>query len=565
MLLPMCVNSVDYNYGQFENFIVTRSVFRDEMKLVPVIRRLRDQIKEHRNVLVNIRDNHDTKAGFANELSESRRNISMLKSEIRSLEPHFGSPKDFEGAIRGLLIIKDTYQVRAEEMARGCMNLKSPSSRRYSTYCSQGLGAHDMVNLAGVALSNGWIDDAISFTKEGLSILKKEKNVKKHPREIEHLRQLHKFKAMLPRINNDFLTKRRSLVGNGFKICPFLVDEELEKKKQQPKYLPNILDEYNTKPLTPESGVIDGDAKEHHFRRVCREDVIGSAVKKQFREQKCQFLHHGDPYLKLGPFKMEILLADPFRMIFHDILNEEEMKFMIDHAGPRLSTKRAKSEGSEEYKKNRSTHRIIHKTVQVWIEEKKYDEEAQCIYDPETDTFITQDFKGDREAGTIDFPIMWKLSRKIGLATALHVRPRFSSTLSQITNYGLGGLCETHVDPHGMIEGTKVTEQNRSLFWSGDMIGTFMAWLEDVEAGGATAFDYPGYEQMVSPTRGSAAFWISLDRRGFRDQRSSHGGCPVATGSKWILNKWMFYFNQWRDWPCGLKKHMLFKKFEKVF
>ena len=34
------------------------------------------------------------------------------------------------------------------------------------------------------------------------------------------------------------------------------------------------------------------------------------------------------------------------------------------------------------------------------------------------------------------------------------------------------------------------------------MIATLMGWLEDVGAGGETAFEFPGYEQLVKPEKG---------------------------------------------------------------
>ena len=51
-------------------------------------------------------------------------------------------------------------------------------------------------------------------------------------------------------------------------------------------------------------------------------------------------------------------------------------------------------------------------------------------------------------------PILWKLNGKIGLATQMETQLQLSSTPMQVTNYGLGGLCECHIDPHGYIEGT---------------------------------------------------------------------------------------------------------------
>ena len=86
---------------------------------------------------------------------------------------------------------------------------------------------------------------------------------------------------------------------------------------------------------------------------------------------------------------------------------------------------------------------------------------------------------------------------------------------------------------------------------SGDMFGTVMGWIHDEPVGGATAFIYPYQEVTVWPRKGSAAFWFSLKKRGHRDLRTIHGGCPVIKGTKWILNKWVYYFDQMNRFPCS--------------
>lgn len=48
-------------------------------------------------------------------------------------------------------------------------------------------------------------------------------------------------------------------------------------------------------------------------------------------------------------------------------------------------------------------------------------------------------------------------------------------------------------------------------------------------------------------------------------RRSSHGGCPVLGGSKWILNKWLFGYDQVQEWRCGLKKKDTFEGFAKYY
>ena len=81
-----------------------------------------------------------------------------------------------------------------------------------------------------------------------------------------------------------------------------------------------------------------------------------------------------------------------------------------------------------------------------------------------------------------------------------------------------------------------------------------MGWLGDTKAGGETAFLATGNEALVRPTRGALAFWFNLYTDGWRDKATEHGGCPVILGSKWIVNKWTYSFNQWNNYPCRLER-----------
>ncbi len=42
------------------------------------------------------------------------------------------------------------------------------------------------------------------------------------------------------------------------------------------------------------------------------------------RDLKCRFQHHGSPYLKLGPFKMEEIHKDPFMVQFREFFTDGE-------------------------------------------------------------------------------------------------------------------------------------------------------------------------------------------------------------------------------------------------
>ena len=60
------------------------------------------------------------------------------------------------------------------------------------------------------------------------------------------------------------------------------------------------------------------------------------------------------------------------------------------------------------------------------------------------------------------------------------------------------------------------------------MIATCMAWLNDVKAGGGTAFIHPGEELLIEGRKGSMAFWIDTKANTAVLPNASHGGCPVS-------------------------------------
>ena len=51
-------------------------------------------------------------------------------------------------------------------------------------------------------------------------------------------------------------------------------------------------------------------------------------------------------------------------------------------------------------------------------------------------------------------------------------------------------------DPIGWLEVKKTGHQYNNLPYTGDMIGTFMAWLSDTEAGGDTIYCQPGHSLL---------------------------------------------------------------------
>ncbi|CAG2114618.1 unnamed protein product [Medioppia subpectinata] len=111
-----------------------------------------------------------------------------------------------------------------------------------------------------------------------------------------------------------------------------------------------------------------------------------------------------------------------------------------------------------------------------------------------------------------------------------------------VIRYSVGGYYGHHYDSFHMIPGGPVTGPQR--------IATWISYLSDVDAGGATVFPYVNV--AVWPQRGSALFWYNEYRWGAIDPLTMHGGCPVLVGAKWIATKWIRPIGQEFHHPCPL-------------
>ena len=70
----------------------------------------------------------------------------------------------------------------------------------------------------------------------------------------------------------------------------------------------------------------------------------------------------------------------------------------------------------------------------------------------------------------------------------------------------------------------------------GNRTWTFMVYLNDVAAGGATRFTRAAC--TVTPRRGMALLWNNLHDDGSPNTASEHCGEPVTQGFKFIITKW---------------------------
>ena len=320
-----------------------------------------------------------------------------------------------------------------------------------------------------------------------------------------------------------------------------------------------------------------GKERESLVHNVCNGNIKGNGnipfmKNKRYQAPKCHLVIHFNPFLKLGPFHIEVKLYYPLRAMFHDFFVAHEMDWMKQKSKPSLSSTRS-------FLSTNQTSQIDEMLVKV-VQTTKYNQTTKLhpsypivdlIYNESESYTLSSIGNGTRfyEASELKKPYEYKIfhtrmliiSKRIELATGLNVTSRHGSSDYYISNYGLAGSLLTHMDPLGYEQGEILTDEYKHLVRTGDYIATFMGWIEDTVAGGSTAFTTKNYEGILTPQKGSAGFWINLSSCHMKDLRAKHAGCPVLEGVKWIMNKWIYSFDQWKHWPCNLKKSVTFHPF----
>ena len=129
----------------------------------------------------------------------------------------------------------------------------------------------------------------------------------------------------------------------------------------------------------------------------------------------CIWLHHNDPYLKLGPFRFEIKHQEPEIGLIHEFASLNETKSIQYRArGQTKSTPYGTYDGSSDFSKQR--------TSKVMYMNEKLEKEAMV------------------------------LSKKIELATHFRLyQEDYASENYQVMNYGIAGKISPHIDYPGII------------------------------------------------------------------------------------------------------------------
>jgi len=412
---------------------------------------------------------------------------------------------DIEGAANGIFLLQEIYNLDMKKFSEGILEVPGKLGEEITDQ-SAILNAVDCEMLAKLAFNRGFYDRAVEWMETAIWKLKAKEG--REP-ELRHLQLLGTMKA-----KHDQVLVKKGPRGDEWRTFTVPFDKNLAKKKKFKK----IKDKrYKfTLNLTANAAQSDMELWET-FNAACRGE--GHRHHTLDINTTCYYLHYGDPYLRLAPFKVEMVNVSPFVSVLRDFMHEHEADELRSVAGEHLRRSRTGAsgdgrEGNFATVKRTSSQVWVTESVNPWIDE-------------------NYDYRTDAPKTIVSEKVTRALARRIERAVRLHAAAYEAAEAFQVANYGIGGFYTHHTDSTG--EFNTVLKKGMLNFHLGDRLATAMGYLTDVPAGGATVF--PNLGLTLWPKKGDVAFWFNNDRSGRVDSLTYHGGCPGRSGSPGVTNK----------------------------
>ncbi|XP_060590272.1 prolyl 4-hydroxylase subunit alpha-1-like [Ruditapes philippinarum] len=255
-----------------------------------------------------------------------------------------------------------------------------------------------------------------------------------------------------------------------------------------------------------------GDDMQNYIT-LCRGEMTKESYNSTIMSKlHCRFYDNNrHPLLVLQPARQEDVRDDPHMKIYHDVILDGDIKVLKAIAKPKIKVSKVlKKVSSSKMKSSTAVDLRVSKGYGI------------------TDTDPTY------------IKVRNKLFNRVQAITGFYSK---SNEALQVANYGIGGYYSPHYD-WSLLHADPMHN---------DRIGTFLFYLNEVVAGGATVF--PRIGVRVAPKKGDAVFWHNLQRNGTGNEKTFHAGCPVLLGTKWISNLWIRRHHQEFVQPCTLNEY----------
>ncbi|XP_058262142.1 prolyl 4-hydroxylase subunit alpha-1a isoform X2 [Hemibagrus wyckioides] len=426
-------------------------------------------------------------------------------SNLTIQRQYFPNDEDQAGAAKALLRLQDTYNLETQAISTGDLP-GLPTDLPYKST----LTVEDCFELGKIAYSEAdyyhtelWMTQALRQLDEGEESSIDAVTVLDYlsysvyqqgelERALEHTKKLLTLDATHQRANGNLK----------------YFEYQLAKQRKVEKEQSGTEEEKKDREKREAERKKDFHTERRKYEQLCRGEGIRLTPRKQSR-LFCRFYDNDrHPYYILGPVKQEDEWDQPWIVRYHNIISEWEMEKIKELAKPRL---------------RRAT-----------------------VHDPQTGQLTTAQYRVSKSAwlAAYEHPVVDRINQRIEDLTGLDVT---TAEELQVANYGVGGQYEPHFD-----FGRKDEPDAFKELGTGNRIATWLFYMSDVAAGGATVF--PEVGAAVKPIKGTAVFWYNLFPSGEGDYSTRHAACPVLMGNKWVSNKWIHERGQEFRRPCGLHK-----------
>nr|XP_053628395.1 prolyl 4-hydroxylase subunit alpha-1-like isoform X1 [Cherax quadricarinatus]XP_053628396.1 prolyl 4-hydroxylase subunit alpha-1-like isoform X1 [Cherax quadricarinatus]XP_053628397.1 prolyl 4-hydroxylase subunit alpha-1-like isoform X1 [Cherax quadricarinatus]XP_053628398.1 prolyl 4-hydroxylase subunit alpha-1-like isoform X1 [Cherax quadricarinatus]XP_053628399.1 prolyl 4-hydroxylase subunit alpha-1-like isoform X1 [Cherax quadricarinatus]XP_053628401.1 prolyl 4-hydroxylase subunit alpha- len=438
---------------------------------------------------------------------------SMGKAMLNNLTSmadflHWPDEEDLNGVAVALMRLQDTYNLDTSQLARGHIYGKRQAYRE--------LTAADCFELGRQSYNGGDHYHTMLWMNEALKRQEMESN-----KTVDHA-DILEYLA--------FSTYMQGNVRQALKLTNELLVERPNHQRAQGNkvYYEETLQAQLAKKRGEDGATMDEEAVEkgytvtenaevasdwqrerRAYERLCRGE--GSVPHSISKKLDCFYKHGPSDFLRISPVKTEVVHIDPTVSIYYDILSDKEIAVIKELATPMF--KRATVQNYKTGELETASYRI---SKSSWLKHGDHKVVAGVNHRIESITGLTMD-------------------------TAEEL---------QVANYGIGG----HYEPHFDYARREEKDAFKSL-GTGNRIATFLFYMSDVEAGGATVFPY--INLSLWPKKGAAAFWYNLHPSGEGDTLTRHAACPVLVGTKWVSNKWIHERGQEFRRPCTLDYNTL--------
>ncbi|XP_049599412.1 prolyl 4-hydroxylase subunit alpha-2 isoform X3 [Syngnathus scovelli] len=422
-------------------------------------------------------------------------------SNMTMHKQYFPDEEDEKGAAKALMRLQDTYQLDSEDFSKG---------RLPGMHSSALLTVDDCFDMGKTAYNEGdyyhavlWVQQALKQFDAGEDAVVSKSSILDYlSYSVYQMGDLRRAVELTRRLVAIDPSHQRA-GGNLRYFETLLLKEQNEQQKKEQSSQPASEEPIHLGTyVRPADHLPERDA----YEALCRGEGDGMTEARRSR-LFCRYQDgNKNPRLLLKPMMEEDEWDSPHIVRYLEALSDYEIEKIKEMAKPRLA---------------RAT-----------------------VRDPKTGVLTTAHYRVSKSAWLEeeDGPVIARVNQRIQDITGLTVD---TAELLQVANYGVGGQYEPHFD-----FSRKDEPDAFKRLGTGNRVATFLNYMSDVEAGGATVF--PDFGAVIQPRKGTAVFWYNLFKSGEGDYRTRHAACPVLVGSKWVSNKWIHERGQEFLRPCGL-------------